>query len=358
MKLLEKIKTVLTFSKDIFLNLVDSSTQLLYVVEAADWVIKWEGHYITRGLLQNHGISSRLTTTAIGARSKTILYGSLNTLIRPQKINYPHKSNKIILSWYHIPANDSRTKFIPELSKNINCLHTACKSTKNKLIQLGFDSKKIVLIHEGIDTSAFKPQKKSQINSMKKKLNLPQNKLIIGSFQKDGNGWGEGLTPKLIKGPDLFVQTIKKLKNDFDLHILLTGPSRGYVKKELEKIGVAYTHVYLENFLDIVNYYPLLDLYIVSSREEGGPKAILESMATGVPIISTKVGMAPDIIVEWKNGATCNVEDISCLYKKAKRILSDKKLRHTLIENGLKTAEEHDWKNIVKQYYDKLISKV
>ena len=42
--------------------------------------------------------------------------------------------------------------------------------------------------------------------------------------------------------------------------------------------------------------YNILDLYIVSSRLEGGPQAILECAITKTPIISTSVGIAPEIL--------------------------------------------------------------
>ena len=49
--------------------------------------------------------------------------------------------------------------------------------------------------------------------------------------------------------------------------------------------------------LKVVNeLYNLLDLYIVSSRIEGGPQAILECAASKTPILSTKVGVAPEVL--------------------------------------------------------------
>ena len=38
------------------------------------------------------------------------------------------------------------------------------------------------------------------IKKIKHNLGIPEDYLVIGSFQKDGEGWGEGLKPKLIKG--------------------------------------------------------------------------------------------------------------------------------------------------------------
>ena len=50
------------------------------------------------------------------------------------------------------------------------------------------------------------------IKKIKHNLGIPEDYLVIGSFQKDGEGWGEGLKPKLIKGPDIFIETIKLIK--------------------------------------------------------------------------------------------------------------------------------------------------
>ena len=49
--------------------------------------------------------------------------------------------------------------------------------------------------------------------------------------------------------------------------------------------------------IDVVNkLYNILDLYLVTSRVEGGPQAILECGANKTPIISTNVGVAPEIL--------------------------------------------------------------
>ena len=110
--------------------------------------------------------------------------------------------------------------------------------------------------------------------------------MVIGSFQKDGKGWGEGNEPKLIKGPD----------------VLLTGPARGYVKTGLESLKIPCKHLYLQDYREIGKYYQALDAYLVTSREEGGPKGVLESMASGIPLISTRVGQAQDLVKQGING--------------------------------------------------------
>ena len=75
---------------------------------------------------------------------------------------------------------------------------------------------------------------------------------------------------------------------------------------------------------DILNkLYNSLDLYIVSSRVEGGPQAILECAITKTPIISTDVGVAseilsPNSIYELKNPLSA-VPDVEFAFKKSKK---------------------------------------
>ena len=66
-------------------------------------------------------------------------------------------------------------------------------------------------------------------------------------WQKDGVGWRDGLEPKLIKGPDILLGAVERLRELVpELYVLLTGPARGYVIQGLERAGVAFRHVLLE----------------------------------------------------------------------------------------------------------------
>ena len=188
---------------------------------------------------------------------------------------------------------------------------------------------------------------------IREKLGFKPNEFIVGSFQKDGMGWGQGNIPKYIKGPDLLVQTLELIAKNLPISVLLTGPARGYVKNELSKRNIKFKHIYLDSYLDIVNYYNALDLYIVSSREEGGPKAIVESMASGVPIVSTDVGMARDFITDNLNGGLALNFDPYELAQKSINILINKNKKE-LIRKARKDVMRADWNNIANLYWDKV----
>ncbi|MFA6427543.1 MAG: glycosyltransferase family 4 protein [Candidatus Magasanikbacteria bacterium] len=330
---------------------------IVFISEPADWVIQ----QISKEMideLEAHSYSSNFTYTPYLLRKRIIHFASMGTLIKHNKVINSSKSNKVVLTWYHVVKDDPRNKFVQELNAIVDIIHTACSGTREQLIRLGCDPHKIVVIPESIDVHIFKRFTQERKIMSKEKIGLPQDKIIIGSFQKDGDGWGEGIEPKLVKGPDIFCDVVEKLAKQFDIHILLTGPARGYVTQRLKKAGISYTHHYLKNYFDIVEYYNCLDAYLVTSRVEGGPKAILESLSCGVPLISTRVGMAPDVIADGVNGMLSPIEDVGTLYEKTKRVLLDESLRSKLIHNGLETVKEYSLEKICQQYIDKIYSKL
>ena len=56
-----------------------------------------------------------------------------------------------------------------------------------------------------------------------------------------------------------------------------------------------------------------IDVCLVASRDEGGPRAVLESMATRVPLVTTRVGQAADLVRHGENGWLVEAEDVDGL---------------------------------------------
>ena len=331
-------------------------TKIVYIVENENLSIKHDGISITKNL----NLKSKITTTHYGIRNSIVHYGYINIFFRESNrtLRLPHKSNKIIVTWFHIAPDVAFLDYIPEAIKYVDFWHTSCQLTKNEMITFGVPEEKIVVIPLGVSTKVFSPPLLEEKMYLREKFGIDNKKIVIGSYQKDGIGWEEGLTPKLIKGPDIFCDVVENLAKKIDIFVLLTGPARGYVKKRLEKAGIPYHYDFLDNPDELAPYYKVTDLYIVTSRAEGGPKQILESMASGVPVISTCVGMAPDVIIDGENGFIVEVEDVKALTQRALQILDNESMRRDMISMGLKTVEQYDWSIIAKQYQEKLYKEI
>ena len=137
-------------------------------------------------------------------------------------------------------------------------------------------------------------------DDLRKKYGFQESDYLVGSFQRDSEG--KMLTfPKLIKGPDRFFEIIKhywEIDNKKNMKVVLTGYRRNYIINKLTEQNIPYRYFEKTNIESLNELYNILDLYIVSSRTEGGPQSIVESAITKTPIISTDVGIASEILHE------------------------------------------------------------
>ncbi len=335
-----------------------SKEKIFFIVESRDWVIKSVGIYITSNINKMFGCDAEIRMSSAKIKNSVIHFGSKH-LFLSDEYRKAHHSNKIITTWYHKTETDEKVLIEnPDIFKNVNIIHTSCNITKKLLLEMKVPAEKICVIPLGVDLKLFLPVDNDKKNELREKYKIPSDHIIIGSFQKDGNGWGEGDTPKMVKGPDLFCDAAEKLSKKHKIFVLLTGPARGYVKKRLTESGIPFKHVYLKRYEEIVPYYQMLDFYIISSRAEGGPLALLECMACGVPVVSTKVGMAPELIVHKKNGLLAGIENTEELFENSSTLIGDKNLQNKLRTEGLNSIKNYDWTNITKSFYEKIYSKL
>ena len=73
--------------------------------------------------------------------------------------------------------------------------------------------------------------------------------------------------------------------------------------------------------------YASLDVMVSSSRQEGLPIAILEGMASGLPLVATAVGEVPTVVVDGQTGVLVPAEDVDSLAEGVLRLLRDSEMR-------------------------------
>ena len=213
---------------------------------------------------------------------------------------------------------------------------------RDLVLSAGVPPDRVFEIPIGIDLEHFPLGDGAARERSRRALGLPETAFVVGSFQKDGVGWGEGLEPKVIKGPDVLVDALALLREAApELFVLLTGPARGWVRRELDRRAIPYRHVLARSRSEIAAAYHALDAYVVASRQEGGPKAVLEAMATGVPLVTTRVGQTATIVDDGRNGLVVEVEDAEGLACAAARVRDDASLVGQLRGAGRETAERY-----------------
>jgi len=152
-------------------------------------------------------------------------------------------------------------------------------------------------------------------SDLRAKYGLNDSDFLVGSFQKDTESasvWNGSFLPKLEKGPDLFVKAVYTLKQNKypNLRVVLTGYYRQYIIGELKKHDIEYVYFERADFKTLNELYNTLDLYVVASRVEGGPRAINECSLTRTPVLSTDVGIASVLLPKC---SLFNMDNISSI---------------------------------------------
>ena len=210
------------------------------------------------------------------------------------------------------------------------------------VLSSGVDPARVFRIPIGIDIENFPLVDSDRRSEARRALEIGESAFVVGSFQKDGVGWEEGFEPKLVKGPDVLVAALESgFARAPELVVMLTGPARGYVCRELERLGIPFRHLLARSRGELARAYHALDVYVIPSRQEGGPKGALEAMATGVPLVTTRVGQAAEIVEDGDNGLVVEVGDSDAVASAVLRVREDGALARRLQSCGRACAERH-----------------
>jgi glycosyltransferase involved in cell wall biosynthesis len=266
--------------------------------------------------------------------------------LRPRWLDSSHRLG---LSYFHgrpgtrgHPEFDAVHDALVRSAARIDRVQVTHAEMHELVVGAGVAPEKVFRIPIGIDLDRFPLGDESARRVAREQLGVPASAFVLGSFVKDGVGLGEGNEPKLVKGPDVLVATLERLHEAIpELFVLLSGPARGYVRRGLERAGIAYRHVVLPSRDELARAYHALDVYVVASRQEGGPKSALESMATGVPLVSTRVGQVPEIVRDGETALLADPEDVDALAAAVRRIHDDASLRGGLVGAARPAAERY-----------------
>ena len=321
-------------------------SRLSLVSDSATWVLDWERRELA-AIAHQLGICTIDQRWLPYAQKQAVFYSSQFVLKVPTLLEQPHR---IGFAYFHglpgtgVPEFDQIYQQFCEIHPHIHRLQVSHSEMKDMVLNAGIASEKVFLIPIGINLNFFRQQTPESRRQARQRYGIPDSAVVVGSFQKDGVGWDEGMEPKLVKGPDLFLKTIAGLKPRIpELFVLLSGPARGYVKAGLERLGVPYRHHYLRHYPEVGELFQALDLYIIASRQEGGPKAVLESMASGVPLVTTRVGQAMDLVRHGENGWMVAGEDPEGLAHWAEYAIAHRASLDNILENGYQTAQANSY---------------
>jgi len=194
-----------------------------------------------------------------------------------------------------------------------------------------FDKKKIVHIYNAINID---PRGLSE-------KDVKRNR---GSFCIKEDFWiGAAARLEKVKNLELLIETgrlLQKKELKFKISIFGEGPLYNKLKSKIKKYqleSVVFMHGFEKNMHCII---PSFDVFIMPSKHEGLPMALLEAMSLETPVICTAVGGMKEIIQDGINGLLVKPDDPCDMADAVIRLKSNPILSRRLAENARKTIEQ------------------
>jgi len=261
-------------------------------------------------------------------------------------------SHRLALAYFHgrpgtpgHPEFDVALDMLRRHASRIDRVQVTHAEMEELVLTAGVPRGRVFRIPIGIVLDAFPLAHAQGRAAARSRFDLPADAFVVGSFQKDGTGWGDGFEPKPVKGPDALVAALALVHERVpELVVLLTGPARGYVRRELERRRIPYRHAQVDRRERLAPAYAALDAYLVASRQEGGPKSALEALATGVPLVSTRVGQTAELVAHGRTGLLADVDDVEALAGLVVQTHDDEQLRRTLRDAGRQAVGPYDYR--------------
>jgi glycosyltransferase involved in cell wall biosynthesis len=324
-----------------------SHSRLFLVGEGVSWSIDHDLVELA-AIAAKLGIAVAPRRLLSASRDQAVFYGSQFTLLREPWLPSRHR---LATAYFHgrpgtpgFPEFDECFRMLREHHTELARVQVSHSEMHDLVLSSGIEASKVVRIPIGINTAYFRPQTEDSRSEARSALGLPGDAFVVGSFHKDGVGMADGSEPKSIKGPDTLLEALELLHHSVpELHVLLAGPARGFVRAGLERLGIPYSHRVVRRYEGVAVLYQALDAYVVPSRQEGGPKGMLEAMASGVPVVTTRVGQAMDLVLHGENAWMVDPDDAEGLAQWLSYVASRPIELGRVVERGAATAAANSY---------------
>jgi glycosyltransferase involved in cell wall biosynthesis len=195
---------------------------------------------------------------------------------------------------------------------------------------------KIRKIHHGFHLSAFRETNYKDIQSLRSRWGIPDNRPCVGVIARHIE-W---------KGVQFIIPAFRKLLKDFPSAVLVLanadGPYHKTLLAQLHELP-AGSVVLIPFEEDVASLYAVFDLYVhvpIDKTCEAFGQTFIEALAAGIPSVFTRAGVAAEFVEHKRNAWVVDFCNADHIYQGLMVLLKDAGLRRTLQIEGRRSVEE------------------
>ncbi|MGQ0812311.1 MAG: glycosyltransferase family 4 protein [Nitrospiraceae bacterium] len=218
-----------------------------------------------------------------------------------------------------------------------------CEANRKQGVQLGlFSAGRCTVIRSGVDLAAIR-KTRVDVGVKKRELGFDPDRPLVGMIAP--------MKPQ--KAPLDFVRMasmVHRQRPDAGFLFVGEGALRLTMETELARSGLAQSVRLIGWRRDVPEILRCLDIFVLTSRWEGLPRTYLEAMASGVPVVGTRVDGAEEVIHDGVNGFLVDPGDVTGLSQRVLTLLMDPSRAKNMGRQGdMLLGQEFDIWHMVRQ---------
>ena len=256
------------------------------------------------------------------------VYGRLAKLVRP---------GLQVVFTEHGRFNDGpplarRRAVNPWLARIPGPIYAVSAALREHMLAEGYPADRVSVIHNGIDPGPVPGELERQ--RARTALGVSDDTFLVGTAAR--------LDP--VKDLPTLITAFASLRHAqprVRLAIAGDGPERARLEQQIAELGLGADIALLGHREDVRRLMPGFDLYVNSSISEGISVTILEAMAACVPVVATRVGGNPEIVVDGANGLLVPARSPLALAAAMRRVADTPPMRGSFAREGRQTVERN-----------------
>ena len=240
-----------------------------------------------------------------------------------------HTFHGHVLRGYFDPLRTAAFRQIErQLARRSTRLIAVSPEVRDDLVELGVaPSEKFSVIRLGIALDSritSTGESRAQLRSL---FGIPPDRFVVG--------WIGRMTHiKRVEDVLLAFRDLRARGTDATLCLVGDGPDREHIERRAHELGIARHILSVGYQRDVAPYYAFFDALLLPSANEGTPVVAIEALAARKPVVATRVGGVPDVVVDGTDGFLVPVGDVNGMVDALERLARDPELRSQMGEAG------------------------
>jgi glycosyltransferase involved in cell wall biosynthesis len=239
--------------------------------------------------------------------------------------------------WFAFQHGDVHSDFKQRLYNQVDRLSlraadrvvSVCQAFVPRLLTYGVKRERIRILHNA--ALPMPPTSDIERTQLRDELGIRNGELMILSVGRLSRE----------KGHADLLRAMGRLRSQaWKLVLLGIGPERGALERVARSLGIGERVVFAGFHSRVADFFSIADVFVLPSHSEGSSNVLLEAMMARVPIVATRAGGNPEIVLDENTGLLVDVGDPSALAGAIMRLLRDRDLASQFADSACLRATQ------------------